>query len=159
MAMRIAVRRAEEKDADEIARLLARLKILNSELDPHFLPSRDLESAVREYVRKSLESEKSLVLVAEDEEAGRIVGVLRLEIVDRLFYEPRYKALITDLYVHPQYRRKRIGRLLIERAAEEAKGLGAGMLAVVYPAGNTIADSFYAKMGFKDLQKEKYIPL
>jgi len=159
MAMRIAVRRAEEKDADEIVRLIARLKFLNSELDPLFLPSKDLEAAVRDYVQRSLGDEKVLVLVAEDEEAGRIVGVLRMEVVDRLFYEPRYKALITDLYVHPQYRRRRIGRLLIGRAAEEARGLGAGMLAVVYPAGNAIADSFYAKMGFRDLQKEKFIPL
>jgi len=159
VSVRINVRRAEDRDADEIARLIARLKTLNSELDPHFLPSKDLEATVKEYVRRSLGEDRTVIIVAEDEEAGRIVGVLRLEIVDRLFYEPRYKAVITDLYVHPQYRRRRIGRLLIERAADEARSRGAGMLAVVYPAGNTIADSFYTKLGFKDLQKEKYIPL
>ncbi len=159
MALRIGVRRASEADVEGLVKLIARLKELNSELDPQFLPGEDLEANVRSYVEESLKRDNVVFLVAEDEAEGRLVGVLRLEVVDRRFYKPRYKAVITDLYVHPTYRGKRIGKLLIERAAEEARARGAGLLTVVYPVGNVIADRFYDRMGFRDLQKERYLPL
>ncbi|MEB3851928.1 MAG: GNAT family N-acetyltransferase [Desulfurococcales archaeon] len=159
MASRVAVRRAQERDVESVAGLIARLKALNGELDPHFLPAGDLEARAREYVAKSLGSDNAFILVAEDEQAGRIVGVIRVELVDRVFYKPRIKAVITDFYVHPAYRGKRIGRLLVEKAQEEAKARGAGLITAVYPEGNIIADSFYSRMGFRPLQKELYKPL
>ncbi|MEB3816845.1 MAG: GNAT family N-acetyltransferase [Desulfurococcales archaeon] len=159
MPLRLNVRLAREGDVDQLTDLIVRLKSLNSELDPHFLPDENILDTVRRYVGESITSDKAVVLVAEDEESGRIVGVLRFEIVDRLFYKPRIKAVITDIYVHPAYRGKGIGRLLVERAAAEAKKRGAGLLTVIYPEGNLIAESFYNKMGFQPLQKEKYLRL
>ncbi len=159
MASRVVVRRASESDLEALAGLVARLKSLNGELDPHFLPVDNLEEAARRYVEESLGSEKVVFLVAEDEVEGRIIGAIRVELVDRVFYKPPVKAVITDFYVHPAYRGKRIGRLLIEKAMEEAKARGAGIITAVYPEGNIIADAFYKRMGFKPLQKELYKPL
>jgi ribosomal protein S18 acetylase RimI-like enzyme len=159
MAAHLTIRGAGPGDAGELARLVARLKTLNGELDPHFLPADNLEEAARDYVAKSLESENVFILVAVDERENRIVGMIRVELVDRIFYKPPVKAVITDFYVHPAFRGKRIGRLLVEKAMEEAKARGAGMITAVYPEGNIIADAFYKRMGFRPLQKEYYKPL
>jgi len=157
--VRIHVREAVEADAEKVARLIARLKLVNEELDPHFKTVPNLEEVALEYARKAITGGDTRVLVAEDEETGEIVGVLVYTLVDRVFYEPRIKALITDFYVKARYRGRRVGSLLLEKAAEKAKTDGAGILTVVYPAGNNIAAGFYERKGFRDLQVEKYRPL
>ncbi len=157
--MRITVRKAGEGDVVEVATLIARLKSLNEELDPHFKVVHDIDSIALDYVENTLKQDNAFILVAEDSDNGTIVGIIRVEIVDRLFYEPRLKAVVTDIYVRPRYRRKRVGILLLEKAAEEARRRGAGIITAVYPADNVIAASFYEKMGFTRLQEEVYKPL
>ncbi len=154
----VVVRRMTESDLEEAAELVARLKSFNEELDPNFKVVDNLGDVVKDYLRRSLSSDKVAVLVAFDEGNKLMAGVARVELVDRLFYEPRLAGVITDLYVRPQYRRKRLGRLLIEKSIEEARRMGAGIVTVVYPAGNQIADSFYTRMGFVQLNKELYKP-
>ena len=155
----VYVREAVEEDLEALASMVARLKMVNEELDPHFKVVENLEEAAREYVGKAIVSEDKIVLVAVAEDTGKPVGVVIVELVDRVFYKPRIKAVITDFYVIPRYRRRRVGALLVERAAEKAREKGAGILAAVFPAGNNIAREFYTKMGFRDLQVEMYKPL
>ncbi len=154
----IVIRRASEEDVDQVTELVARLKSLNEELDPNFKVVNYLDKAVREYVQQSLKDDRVVLLVAYDAAAKLVAGVIRFELIDRHFYEPKIKAEITDLYVRPQYRRKKLGVMLVQRAMEEARKLGAGIVTVVYPAGNSIADSFYRSLKFSELNKELYRP-
>lgn len=157
--MKIGIRRAEPSDATILEDFVARLKSLNEELDPLFKTVENLRDEVRKYIKSSLEDDRSIVLVAYNTENGEIVGMLRLEIIDRIFYSPRTAAVITDLYVKPKHRGGKIATLLLEKAKEEAKARGAGLLVATYPANNMIAEAFYSKAGFKTLQVEKFIPL
>ncbi|MDM7274653.1 MAG: GNAT family N-acetyltransferase [Thermoprotei archaeon] len=158
--MPVEVRLATSEDKKPVAEMIARLKALNEELDPLFKTVENLEEVVEKYVEKTLEESKNcFTLVAYDTEHGELAGVIRIELVDRIFYKPRIKAVITDIYVRPKYRRKRVAALLLEKAKEEAKNRGAGMMTAVYPAGNLIAELFYENMGFKTLQLEKHIQL
>ncbi len=150
----VSVRPAAPGDEEAVARLVERLKILNEELDQHFKVVDNLEDVAREYVKATLESSNAFILVAE--EAGNIVGFVRVEVVDRLFYKPRLKAVVTDIYVAPRARGRRIGALLLEKAAEEARKRGARIISAVYPVNNEIARSFYERLGFKTLQEEVY---
>lgn len=150
----ISIRPAAPGDEEGIARLVERLKILNEELDQHFKVVDNLRDVAREYVRATLESSSSFILVAE--ESGEIVGFIRVEVVDRLFYKPRLKAVVTDVYVVPRARGRKIGALLLEKAAEEARRRGARIISAVYPVNNEIARSFYERLGFKKLQEEVY---
>ncbi|MCE4610875.1 MAG: GNAT family N-acetyltransferase [Desulfurococcales archaeon] len=155
--LRPAVREASEDDVDSIAVMVARLKTLNEELDPSFRVREDLLDAARQYVRTSINSSSVILLVADV--GGETVGFIRVELVDRVFYEPRIKALITDLYVKPEYRRRGVGKLLLESAIEEARKRGAGIISAVFPEGNVIAKSFYQNLGFKPLQLELFKPI
>ncbi len=156
---RVYVREATPEDVDQLARLVARLKELNEELDPHFKTVDNLEEQARKYVEEAVAADNRKVIVAADEETGEAVGLVILELQDRVFYEPRIKAVITDFYVLPRYRRRRVGTLLLEKAEEAAREAGAGIITAVYPAGNSIAASFYKGRGFRELQVEVYKPL
>jgi len=157
--MKINVRMIREKDFEEVAKLIARLKSLNEELNPHFKAVSNVREIALKYVEETSKSENAFILVAENWETGEIIGVIRIELVDRIFYEPRIKAVITDIYVKPKYRRKRVGVLLLEKAIAEAKRRGAGILSAIYPYGNVLAAEFYKKQGFSELQREVYKPL
>ncbi len=157
--MQVEVRYVGEEDVEAVADMIARLKTLNEELDPHFKVIDNLEEETRKYVKESLSSGNVVMLLAYNSSTGEPVGVIRLEIIDRIIYKPRVKAIITDIYVKPRYRRRRIASILLEKAKEEAKRRGAGIIVAVYPANNLIAEAFYEREGFKTLQIEKYLPL
>lgn len=142
---------------EALAGLVARLKMLNEELDPHFKTVQGLADAARKYVEETLRNPDALIIVATVN--GEIAGMVRLEFLDRIFYEPRIKALVTDIYVKAVYRGRGVASLLLDKAREEARRRGAGILTATYPRGNVVADRFYDKMGFKVLQVERYIPL
>ncbi|MEB3825192.1 MAG: GNAT family N-acetyltransferase [Desulfurococcales archaeon] len=152
----IIVRKAGEEDVKVLAEYVARLKSLNEELDPHYKVVDDLESVSLEYVSNAISNPDSIVLVAVDEDSGSVIGFIKVDVKNRIFYEPKYKGVITDLYVHPSYRRKRVGGLLIEKAVEELGSRGVNMITAVYPVNNLIAREFYGKLGFTDLDIEQY---
>ena len=152
----IIIRRAREADREEVAVLIARLKTLNEELDPHFKVIDNLGEEAEKYASRLMSSDKHIVLVAEDTSTNQLVGVIIAELQDRIFYRPRIKAVITDLYVKPRYRRRRLGTLLIEKLADEAAKRGAGIISAVYPANNAIAERFYEEHGFSKLQVERF---
>ncbi len=159
MSSRIIVREAREDEKEQVANLIARLKMLNEELDPHYKVVDDLETVVREYVDKIFSDEKTRVIVAVDESTREIAGLIVYTLMDRIFYKPRIKAVITEFYVLPRYRRKRVGSLLLDKTVEKASSDGAGLITVIYPAGNVIAEKFYKGKRFIPLQIEMYKPL
>ena len=157
--MEINIRHASEEDIEPLTELIARLKTLNEELDPNFKVVDNLMDEARRYVLETLSDESSFILVAVDEPRGEVVGFIRVSLTDRRFYEPKMMALITDLYVKARYRRRKVGLMLLEKAKEESRRLGAGILAAHYPSYNSIASKFYEKAGFKILEYLTFIRL
>jgi ribosomal protein S18 acetylase RimI-like enzyme len=150
----VVIREARQEDSSYLAEFFARLKTINEELDPMYITVADLREAVEKYIRESLGKDNVVLLVAEHN--GSVVGALRAVIVDRVFYEPRLEGLITDLYVHPSYRRKGIAEKLIERLEEVLAQRGIELVAAEYPPGNRIANKFYEKLGFRPLLVRVY---
>ncbi len=157
--MTLVVRDLRKEDIDEAAIMIARLKLLNEELDPNYKVVDDIDEVAKNFLRQVIEEDYYIGLVAVDSETGTLAGLLVMKLIDRIFYTPRIKALITDLYIKPIYRRKRTATLLIEKAMTRAKERGAGLIAAVFPSGNTIALNFYDNLGFKPFQMEYYKPL
>ena len=146
----VTIREARESDVDALVDLVVRLKRLNSEFDPLFSARSDCAERAREYLLNALRDSKShLVLVAED--MGKIVGVLKADIRERLFYSPSIEGAIVDFYVMPEYRRKGLGRMMLERAITMLRERGAQLITAEFPTQNQIAVNFYNKMGFRSL--------
>lgn len=142
----IVIRHAQDGDVDAIAGLISRLKKLNEEFDPLLKTRADLTAKAKEYVKRSLQTDSSIVLVADYK--GKVVGVIKADLVERLFYEPSNVLVISDLYVMPEFRRKGLGEKLINKLGEKVKGK-INMLMAEFPSLNRIAIDFYNKVGFR----------
>jgi len=146
----VTIREARENDVEGLVDLVVRLKRLNSEFDPLFSARNDCAELAREYLISAIRDNKNhLVLVAED--AGKIVGILKADIRERLFYSPTIEGAIVDFYVMPEYRRKGLGRQILDKAIAILRERGAQLITAEFPTQNQIAINFYNKMGFRPL--------
>jgi ribosomal protein S18 acetylase RimI-like enzyme len=145
----IVVREATRGDLSQAVELIVRMKRLNGEFDPMFRVVDNISERSLRYLMDSLGSESSMVWVAIAGE--RVIGILRAEVRDRLFYEPKIEGLITDFYILPEGRRKALGNDMIVTAAKTLKERGAQIITAEFPAQNEIAAKFYSKRGFRAL--------
>lgn len=143
------IRRASKDDVEAVADLIVRTKRLNNEFDPLFAVVSDAKARAEKHVLASVDAPDRLVLIAV--EGQKVVGVLRAEMRERIFYEPHNEGFITDFYVLPEYRRKALGNEIIQLASAELKKMGAQIIVADVPAQNEIANRFYAKRGFRAL--------
>jgi ribosomal protein S18 acetylase RimI-like enzyme len=129
--------------------LIVRTKRLNNEFDPLFAVVADVKPRAEKHVTASVDEPDKLLLVAVD--GPKVVGVLRAELRERLFYEPHKEGFITDFYILPEYRRKALGNEMIQQASADLKKMGAQIIMADVPTRNEIANRFYAKRGFRSL--------
>jgi len=145
----LEIRRATKDDLAAAADLIVRVKKLNNEFDPLFAVVADVRSRADKYLGSTLEASDKLLLVAV--EGQKIVGMIRAEMRERLFYEPHREGFITEFYILPEYRRKALGNDMILKASAELKKMGAQIIVAEVPSQNEIANRFYAKRGFRGL--------
>ena len=145
----LQIRHAKKEDLGAVADLIVRTKRLNNEFDPLFAVVPDARARAEKHVMGSLGSPDKLLLVAT--EGSKVVGVLRAEMRQRIFYEPHEEGFITDFYILPEFRRKALGNEMIHRASADLKKMGAQIIVADVPAQNEIANRFYSKRGFRSL--------
>lgn len=144
------VREASERDAPAVAAAVAELLVELSGKGP---PAAELEEATRELAR---DREAGALLVAEagGEDGASIVGVLAASWQHAIHVPGRY-GTIQDLWVHPEWRSRAIGRDLIEAFCDVARREGAKRLEVGLPresfARIGATEAFYRANGFEHL--------
>ena len=143
------IRKAKKEDLGDLADLIVRTKRLNNEFDPLFAVVADAKARAEKYITSTIGDPDRLLLVAA--EGSKVVGVLRAEMRERLFYEPHRMGFITDFYILPEYRRKALGNDVILQASAELKKMGAQINLADVPPRNEIANKFYIKRGFREL--------
>ncbi|MCX8137845.1 GNAT family N-acetyltransferase [Pyrobaculum aerophilum] len=146
----VVIRLATKEDLDSAVQLVVRLKRLNAEFDPMLEVVPDIEQAARKYLENALNSPSSVLLVAA--EGSKVVGLLKGDVEDRIFYKPRYAGVIKEFYILPEYRRKGIGKRLMMEGVEQLRKKGAEIIMASFPALNEIAINFYKKMGFRPIE-------
>jgi ribosomal protein S18 acetylase RimI-like enzyme len=145
----VVIREIKRDEVVKAAQMVARLKRLNGEFDPLLKTTETLEEEARKVIEKSTSSSSSVVLVALT--GDKVVGVVKAEIKDRMFYEPRKEGAIDEFYILPEFRRGSLGRDLLSSISEKLKGKGAELITAEFPSQNEIAKSFYVKLGFRSL--------
>jgi len=144
--MKIILRPCEDRDLKAVAELLNELKeVASTDSDFH-------EEDLKDIFKAMANSDVYLNLVAEMN--GEIVGFISMIFYKTLFHKGG-TALINELIVSDRHRGKGIGRMLIDRAREEAIGRGMDELEVGTEKTNKAAQAFYKKCGFD----EEYILL
>lgn len=143
------VREPKKEELAAVADLMVRTKKLNNEFDPLFTVVPDARFRAEKYIQATIGAPDRLLLVAM--ESAKVVGFIRAELRERVFYEPHMGGLITDFYILPEHRRKALGNQMLEKASAELKKMGAQIIIADVPSQNEIANRFYAKRGFRAL--------
>ena len=97
-----------------------------------------------ENIEKLLKNDNTHLFVAE--EGGVIAGMLTLAVVD---LPTGRKAWIEDVVVDGEFRGRKIGEALVEKAKEEAAAIGAKKLYLTSNPSRKAAHALYAKCGFE----------
>jgi branched-chain amino acid aminotransferase len=142
------VREATEADAPAVAAAVAELLV---ELSGGGPDAAELEEASRTL---SGDKGEGTLLVAEVGGEGRVVGVLAASWQHAIHVPGRY-GTIQDLWVHPDWRSRAIGRDLIDAYCEIAREEGAKRLEVGLPRESferiAATEAFYRANGFEHL--------
>ena len=146
----ITIRKAEERDIDEFINLIMRMKRLNGEFDSIFKANDENISSIKEYYLNCIrDREKFVTLVALS--GAKIAGLVKAEIRNRISYFPPQELRIVDLYIMPEFRRKKVGNLLINAIYDEMKKRKITIITAEFPSLNMIALNFYKKIGYREI--------
>ncbi|MEM1944784.1 MAG: GNAT family N-acetyltransferase [Nitrososphaerota archaeon] len=144
----LTFRRAAPADLDRLIDLNMRLKRLNEEFDPLLKVRDDIQEISKKYLSEAMSSSNSLVVVAEDN--GRVVGFLKADIKERIFYKPRMEGNIVEFYLLPEYRRRGLGAAFLEYAIDLLRDR-AEIITAEFPSLNEIATEFYTRLKFRGI--------
>ena len=143
------VRRATERDLERIAEI----KVLSWEdtygplIPPDVLrPFLDRVAQLDE-VRMSVESADAILLVAEDHSGG-VIGF------SLTFLNHGPDPWLESLHVHPDFRSRGAGTLLMRTTASELRSRGRSTIRLGVVEGNAAAERFYERLGGVDAGRE-----
>jgi len=137
-----------KKVSDVTEELYEALQRLVPQLGVHKIPP------TREELKELVGSESSILLVAcEPDETGPIVGILSLTV----YRVPTgLRAIIEDVVVDGNSRRKRIGEALVRHAIDLAREAGADGVSLTSNPQREAANQLYQSMGFQLRQTNPY---
>ncbi len=146
---KFSVREINRGELKNAAELVTRLKKLNGEFDPLLKNSEGVEAEALRTLDEAVSGKTSVVLVAISK--SKVVGVVRADLRDRFFYEPRKEGTIIEFYILPEFRRGNLGRELFDTVVSILQKRGAELITAEFPSQNEIARKFYTKLGFRSL--------
>lgn len=140
------IREAGAGDADELARL--RWEFSAEAHEPAEERSAFLERMATS-VRRYLAGAWTIWVVENPEEAGRLVGCLylqRVEKVPRPYPRAAHLGYVTSVYLAPRWRQGGIGTRLVDAAVARAREEGLDLL-ILWPSPR--AETLYRRAGFR----------
>jgi len=148
--MDMRIREATASDYDALCALFEEVDALHVANLPHIFRRPDGRIRDREHVLGLIVDEDVGLFVAEVEgqPAGLVCAILR-ESPDIPILVPRRYAVVENMVVTKAFRRRGIGRALMERAQEWALAQGADSVELTVWGFNQSAVEFYRRLGFE----------
>ena len=156
----IALRTALPQDREAVLDLLQHLNRSEAAISGDRLTDRAAAEASYATLIERIARLQGRLVVAEAE--GQVVGAFGLVVeTDAAHVEAsvrRYGA-VTNLVVHPAFRKRGIGRRLLEEAERLTRAIGLRRLVIAVLAGNLPAERAYRTLGFEEYAKVYVKPL
>jgi ribosomal protein S18 acetylase RimI-like enzyme len=133
------IRKATEKDLPRIIELYEELTEEKLDISP------ELQKQV---FNEILSMPRHALVVAE--ENGMVLGTLVLQIVPNLSHHARPWSQVENVVVDKRYRRKGIGRLLMDYAVNRSREAGCYKVQLASSKKRLEAHEFYRSIGFQD---------
>lgn len=147
LQMEVQIRRATVRDIKAILPVWGELASFHAALDPAFTPAPTWPREYGAYLRALMSRDDAIALVAR--EAGDVIGyaVGRISMLPP-FFEHRYRGYIHDVFTHARFRRRGIGRQLVEELLSWFQERGVIVVEVTVAANNRDALPFWRQLGF-----------
>ncbi len=149
------IRRAKKKDIPQIIELLGQVLQIHAEIRPDiFIPG--TTKYTNEELGEILKDETKPIYVATDEN-DMCLGYAFCQLREQPFSNNMVQftsLFIDDLCVDARTRGQHVGENLFHYIKSEAKRMGCYEVTLNVWAGNTSAEKFYEKMGFKTKERQ-----
>ncbi len=132
----VTIREAEDRDYDQL------MKLYNFFVDDDRYDSKQEDS-----FSEVLQTGANYVYVAEDEEKKQLVGFAAFS-VRRVIRYPKPIAELDELFIAPAYRRKQLGKKLVDTCLKKAAEIGCYRMFIETHYQHDIAHKLYEKMEF-----------
>lgn len=148
------IRRASEKDIDNLIKLLQEVLEIHANIRPDIFISGTTKYTRSDLLEK-LANDEEPIYVAVDEN-DEVMGYAFCALKQQPFSTnmvPFKSLYIDDLCVDSNYRGQHIGEQLFEYVKAEAKRLGCYEITLAVWDGNDGAERFYDRIGFKTKER------
>jgi ribosomal protein S18 acetylase RimI-like enzyme len=145
------IREYRDEDAPRLRECLVKLQEYERGMDGLLAEGELIAARYIEFILARCAETGGRVFVAEDE--GRVVGFVSVwaKVESRAIEERVYEyAYVSDLVVLGTHRGRGLGRALLRRAEEHARGEGATLLRIAVLAKNDGARRLYESFGFEE---------
>lgn len=141
------VRQATARDVGEIVSIWGELAAHHARLDEAFRPSRRWQEEYQHFILDLLGREDARAVVAV--EGGRVIGygVGRISMLPA-FFERRRRGYLHDVVTREPYRRRGVGRSLVETLLAWMQECGALTVELTVAVLNEEAVAFWTRLGF-----------
>ncbi len=146
--MGVQIHRATARDIKAILPVWGELASYHAALDPAFTPASNWPREYSAYLRTLMGRADALALVARDN--GDVIGyaVGRISTLPP-FFEHRYRGYIHDVFTRARFRRRGIGRRLVEELLNWFRDRGVIVVELTVAANNPDALPFWRRLGFQ----------
>ncbi|RJS90514.1 GNAT family N-acetyltransferase [Candidatus Bathyarchaeota archaeon] len=147
----LLIRSAERSDVEELVRLRLLFQRHMERPNPRvWRITKEGEAHLREETEEMLAKEDGRMLVAVKD--GVIVGFIYGEFSHRTTYTPNNIGRISILYVREEFRRRGIGKRLVEELCRFFASKNVEEVTLNYIIGNEEAEGFWGALGFKSVR-------
>jgi GNAT superfamily N-acetyltransferase len=147
-----------DRDRDQLRACVIELQEFERRLEPR-LPQGMVDQYLAFMLERCARTSGRVFVAAVDDTVAGFVAVLASVPAGEPDEDRAPYAYVSDLVVRSAYRRRGLGRALLEQAEGFARGAGASLLRVGVLARNEGARRLYARMGFADYTVQLSKPL
>lgn len=154
--MTYEIRQAVADDGEELLELWHGFTDHLSQYDKRYRHKEDADERwLRYFENQLIDSKYGIVIVAEDEETGELIGALEARVMgNHPIFRLKNHGYINGHYVEEDYRNQGIGRALLDRAHDWFAGPPheVDFYRIDVMEGDDEAAEHYAKLGFEPVE-------
>jgi len=147
---RFVFRTATLDDLHKVVRMRISLQKHMSERNPNLWQMSEKKvSDLPTFYRTAIDDPQSLLLVVQDEESSKVIGMGLGRICTHDEYNPDRSGRIDDVWIEPSFRRRGLCSSIVFRLIEFFRENNVESLVLDYSDGNTEAEAIWHLLGFK----------
>lgn len=154
----IKIRKPNTNDLPKLITLWQQQYEYHHDLDSQYYVSnsQELDKKFKSYLTKAIEENDPYILVAEDDD--EMVGFITYEKADADYFDTNFVVHgdVLELFVKESYRKKGVGKLLMDEVEKFFKDQGINTLSLQCSTFNKNALSFYEHLGLINRQTLLY---